>query len=607
MVSGHNWTDAVVAAPLAGSLGAPVLTTPSGELRSDAAEFLRTTGVSNALIVGADSDTDGVGPTVVSELEALGISVERVTRADQYATSVAAARRLGTPGDMRGHGRTAIVASGEVFADALVAGAFAARGQHPILLTKPHVLRQDVARYLTDTGIEHVVLMGGTAALREAIEESIAALGIAVTRLAGDTRYDTAVAAAKLATHRYSLTCFTARRVGLARARVPFDSFSAAPLLARLCSPLLLADPDSIPSSTAAYLDQLRADIAPSGDDTLAAHVFGGNAAISETAIEDYLSGAISDVTCALELGDEPVSVLGEISASDASWSPDCSRIAHSSGGRIWTANVDGTNRVQVTKNTPMDFAGDSEPEWSPDGTQIVFSRYLDVWIHDDEPLAHIIVVNADGVGEKQLTDAKGTDRHPRWSPDGRRIVFQRRDLEGDPDDPDSGWKKTRVMVIDADGRNETRVIQGDGGGEIYASWTPDGQRISYPNGGRGLGTVRDDGTDWKPVWPVSRADLWFSEYAWSPDGCRIALVTRETLEDGRRVEAIKVINLEDSAITTVVSYTGPNDGYTVIDNPVWSPDGRSILYGTRVSNTGALLGSFVARVPEQPDSETAG
>lgn len=83
MVSGRSWTDAVVAAPLAGSLGAPVLATPPGELRADAARFLQRTGVSQAVLIGADSDTDGVGPTVVAGLEALGIATERVTRPDQ--------------------------------------------------------------------------------------------------------------------------------------------------------------------------------------------------------------------------------------------------------------------------------------------------------------------------------------------------------------------------------------------------------------------------------------------------------------------------------------------------------------------------------------------
>lgn len=40
LVSGERWTDAVVAAPVAGALGAPVLMTPPGELRADALEYL---------------------------------------------------------------------------------------------------------------------------------------------------------------------------------------------------------------------------------------------------------------------------------------------------------------------------------------------------------------------------------------------------------------------------------------------------------------------------------------------------------------------------------------------------------------------------------------
>ena len=45
-------------------------------------------------------------------------------------------------------GRTAVIASGEVFADALVAGPFAARGIHPVLLTPPSELHADVVAYL---------------------------------------------------------------------------------------------------------------------------------------------------------------------------------------------------------------------------------------------------------------------------------------------------------------------------------------------------------------------------------------------------------------------------------------------------------------------------
>ena len=613
MVSGRNWTDAVVAAPLAGSLGAPVLATPSGMLRDDAAEFLRRTGVTHALIVGADSDATGVGPTVEASLQALGITVERVTRADQYGTSVAAAHRLGEPGEMAILGRTAILASGEVFADALVAGAFAARGPHPVLLTPPERLHQGVSDFLIRAGVAHVVIMGGTGALRQPVEDGLTALGIEVTRLAGANRYDTAVKAAEFVVYRYTQTCFTPRRMGLARARVPFDSFSAAPLLARLCAPLLLADPGSIPSDTANHLDRLREDIAPSGDDSLAGHIFGGNSAVSDAAISAYLARGTSEVTCDIELGDEPVQLFVNLGGKRAAWSPDCSRIAGADKGNLWTAQADGTDPVQLTSGARSDESlttlwsdhsprqtfeerSDFSPDWSPDGTRIVFVRYTGVWIHADEPVYHIYVVNADGTGEFQLTDADATDKRPSFSPDGRRIVFERRDLEGDPRDPDSGWKKNSVMIIDADGRNETRVVQG-GGGEIYARWTHDGERIAYRSGG-GIATVREDGTDWMPVWPVSRADLRFGEYAWSPDGCQVAVVARRRLDDGQAEESIKVINLEDSSVTTLVSYTGPHNQNQRIFRPQWIPDGRGILYSSHIVNTHDEPRHYVVRFP---------
>ena len=112
-------------------------------------------------------------------------------------------------------------------------------------------------------------------------------------RVAGTTRYDTAVKAAELIEDRYSDTagqpCFASGTIGIARARVPFDSFSAAPLLARLCAPLVLADAGGIPDDTAAYLDGARTSNA-----MVEVRVFGGNAAVSQTAIDTYLSAALS-------------------------------------------------------------------------------------------------------------------------------------------------------------------------------------------------------------------------------------------------------------------------------------------------------------------------
>ena len=591
LVSGQQWTDAVVAAPLAGALEAPVLTTPSSELRSDAAAFLRRTGVSDALIVGADSDTDGVGPSVVTELEALGISVERVTRPDQYATSVAAARRLGTPGDMNGHGRTAIVASGRVFADALVAGPFAARGRHPILLTKPSIFRRDVARYLTETDVEHVILMGGTSAMPEIIEDSITELGIEVTRLAGTTRYDTAVAAADLVVRRYGLTCFTERRAGLARGQVPFDAFSAAPLLARLCTPLLLADPDSVPVPTAGYLHQARTDIGSFTGDKLDVHVFGGNAAVSDTAIDDYLTGdAAVGVQCDLDVGSEPRTIIDDVDVILPVWSPDCRRFAYESNRVIWIADVDGSNRVELTRGT--------FPAWSPDGTRIAFARFTGRALYSNV-IAHLHVINADGSGEGQLTDSISQDYAPRWSPDGRRILFRRIDLW---EEPEEFFAKRHLAIVNADGTNETN-LDTEAFFERNHYWTHDGERISIGSGG-GVATVRDDGSDWKPVWPVTLSDIGFSGYAWSPDGCRIALVSRVVHEDGQDESYtyesyIKVLNLENSDVITAVSYSGTNVfNVPEIFAPQWSPDGRFIAYSLHDGKVTPRRPLVVVRIP---------
>ena len=408
MVSGRSWPEAVIAASVAGVLDAPVLMTPPDELRPDAAEFLATTGVSSVLVIdtqGPDSDTDArVSDSVTDALSSLGISSERVSGTDRYATGAAVARKLGrflrsassNPGDvgvMSGLGRTAVVASGEVFADALVAGPFSARGNHPVLLNPPDRLHPEVISYLSRASVDHVVLMGGTAALRAGVEDALTGLGVTVTRLAGATRYDTAIKAADLMQGRYSDDladdCFGREHIGLARARIPFDSFSAGPLLARLCAPLLLADPQAVPAETGAFLDSARTT---AGSDGIQLTAFGGNAAVSDAALSEYLgtriitvdaedgNSSVGDVSasaalpagsCGGEATDPPTQLLPDLSAFYPAWSPDCRHIAYSSGGAVWVANVDGSEPRRLVGDANGSSYGAA---WSPDGRKIAYA-----------------------------------------------------------------------------------------------------------------------------------------------------------------------------------------------------------------------------------------
>jgi Tol biopolymer transport system component len=89
----------------------------------------------------------------------------------------------------------------------------------------------------------------------------------------------------------------------------------------------------------------------------------------------------------------------------------------------IWRTEVTGHGRAGPAVKLIASTRDDNSPQYSPDGSKIVFSSsrtgHNEIW-----------VCNADGSNPVQLTSLESSSGSPRWFPDGRRIVFDS-DKEG--------------------------------------------------------------------------------------------------------------------------------------------------------------------------------
>ena len=129
--------------------------------------------------------------------------------------------------------------------------------------------------------------------------------------------------------------------------------------------------------------------------------------------------------------------------------------------GDLFVMDDDGSRRRRLTQNTT---ALDEGPRWSPDGTKIVFTRYMDKTQQQNR--AELFIINADGTNPQQLTHNNFLDNTPSWSPDGSQIAFS------------SGrtgvWE---VYVIELATRT-VRQLTDDL--SSTPSWSPDGSQIVF-------------------------------------------------------------------------------------------------------------------------------
>lgn len=192
-------------------------------------------------------------------------------------------------------------------------------------------------------------------------------------------------------------------------------------------------------------------------------------------------------------------------------------------------------------------------PRVSPDGDRVVYERRgMDVMA--DRRTSHLWIVGADGTGHEKLTTRAANESNPRWSPDGTTIAFTSR----------SETHGTEVYVHGLESGRTARLTQLENA-PSGLSWAPDGEHIAFSA-------------------HVSAPEPQLVSPPTAPEGADWAEAPRvETRlnheDDGTGVlpygyDHLFVVPVQGGRARRVTS-----GDYHHADRPVWTPDGEALMF----------------------------
>ena len=244
--------------------------------------------------------------------------------------------------------------------------------------------------------------------------------------------------------------------------------------------------------------------------------------------------------------------------------SPDGSRVAYTVTEadmeqdayvtQIWLADVATGDLTQLTRGKKSC----SSAAWSPDGRWIAFTSNR----IDDK--SQIFLIRPDGGEAVQLTKAETDVGAFGWSPDGKAIAF----TASDPVAKEAKDRKEHYGDYAVVHREYSHTHL----------WTIDVEEaLAAPR----LGKRRTSGREFT-----------VGGFSWAPDGMHIAFdgAVDPDLVSGSTSD-IYVLGLEGDAVKKVVSQPGPDS------SPLWSPDGRSILFGSALGRADDYVRNTVLAV----------
>ena len=235
----------------------------------------------------------------------------------------------------------------------------------------------------------------------------------------------------------------------------------------------------------------------------------------------------------------------------------------------------------------------------------IAFQRFVDP---EDEENVQIFSVARPGAKGRKLTSG-GSGYNPDYSPDGQRIVFERRFGGARPD---------AIVTMGSDGSSPALVATTCTAdpclGDNSPAFSPDGNQLVFERafgpivddqaaGGLHLVTANADGSNERVILDVPDNAIEPHDAQWSPDGIQIAVNMLNFKAKPRNGSAIYVLDADGSTFRRITPLR-LNAG-----NPDWSPNGRRIVFNSSYEGQGAVEiytvhpdGTGLRRVRKEPE-----